>query len=269
MTRAVRFCCSVRLGQQAWPRHLDCYARASQCDARDGRDRLPLPGTTNPNVTKSSQDSWKSIWRLFPLLLSPVRYAFPLVTSCYFLLPPATGTVMRSPRVGGHLVRAPEGAIARLGRSLLRYGQDPRYGGGELSVHRHPRFAAAAFVHGPAYSCCREVLGGYWRCENREIDRQIGDISEIDNEADLALNLGVRRRRSSGAVRAPNPPGAYPTLINSISPSFLTCETSSSATGAAQAGEYPATAPPQQHTMETIPSKHARARSPKASSTPV
>ena len=119
---------------------------------------------------------------------------------------------MRPPRVGGHLVRAPEGAIARLARSLLRYGQDPRYGGGELSVHRHPRFAAAAFVHGPAYSSCREVLGGYWRCENREIDRQIGDISEIDNEADLALNLGVRRRRSSGAVRAPNPPGAYPTL---------------------------------------------------------
>ena len=85
------------------------------------------------------------------------------------------------------------------------------------------------------------MLGGYWRCENREIDRQFGDMSEINNEADLALNLGVRRRRSSGAVRAPNPPGAYPTLINNISPPFPTCETSSSATGAAQAGEYPAT----------------------------
>jgi hypothetical protein len=97
--------------------------------------------------------------------------------------------------------------------SLLRYGQDPRYGGGELSVHRHPRVAAAAFVHGPAYSSCREVLGGYWRrCGSREIDRRFGEMSEINNEADLALNLGVRRRRSSCAVRAPNPPGAYPTL---------------------------------------------------------
>ena len=206
---------------------------------------MPLPGTTNTNVTKSPQDSRKSIWRLFPLLSSPVRYAlFPLVTSCHLVRPPATGTVMRPPRVGGHLVRAPEAAVMYLGRSLLRYGQDPRYGGGELSVHRHPRFAAAAFVHGPAYSSCREVLGGYWRCENREIDRQFGDMSEINNEADLALNLGVRRRRSSGAVRAPNPPGAYPTLINNISPPFPTCETSSSATGAAQAGEYPATTPP-------------------------
>ena len=175
---------------------------------------------------------------------------------------------MRPPRVGGHLVRAPEAAVMYLGRCLLRYGQDPRYGGGELSVHRHPRFAAAAFVHGPAYSSCREVLGGYWRCENREIDRQFGDMSEINNEADLALNLGVRRRRSSGAVRAPNPPGAYPNLINNIRPPFPTCETSSSATGAAQAGEYPATAPPQ-HAMETIPAKRARARSPNASSTPV
>ena len=142
----------------------------------------------------------------------------PLVTSCPLVSPPASGTVLRPPRVGGHLVSGPGRAIAGLARSLLRYGQDPRYGGGELSVHRHPRFAAAAFVHGPAYSSCREVLGGYWRCENREIDRQIGDISEIDNEADLALNLGVRRRRSSGAVRAPNPPGAYPTLINNNMP---------------------------------------------------
>jgi hypothetical protein len=48
------------------------------------------------------------------------------------------------------------------------------------------------------------------KCYNREIDRQFGEMSEIDNEADLALNLGVRRRRSSGTVRAPNPPGAYP-----------------------------------------------------------
>ena len=107
-----------------------------------------------------------------------------------------------------------------LARSLLRYGQDPRYGGGELSVHRHPRFAAAAFVHGPAYSSCREVLGGYWRCENREIDRQFGDMSEINNEADLALNLGVLRRRSSGAVRAPNPPGAYPKPNKQHKPTF-------------------------------------------------
>ena len=37
-------------------------------------------------------------------------------------------------------------------------------------------------------------------CESREIDRQFGALSEIDNEAELALNLGVRRRRSSGAV---------------------------------------------------------------------
>ena len=99
----------------AWPRHLDCYARASQFDARDGRDRLPLPGTTNTNVMKSSQDSWKSIWRLFPLLLSPVRYAFPLVTSCPLVSPPASGTVLRPPRVGGHLMRAPDAAVVYLG----------------------------------------------------------------------------------------------------------------------------------------------------------
>jgi hypothetical protein len=36
------------------------------------------------------------------------------------------------------------------------------------------------------------------RC-SRESDRHIGEMSEINNEADLALNLGVRRRRSSGA----------------------------------------------------------------------
>ena len=67
------------------------------CDATRGSrrqlgDRLPLPGTTHPNVSNSSEEGKKSIWRLFPLILSPVPNVFPLVTSCNTLKHAATGT---------------------------------------------------------------------------------------------------------------------------------------------------------------------------------